>query len=535
MESLDIKKTKLSNALSALGFCLAVFIPFILGFVQPDLEISTSEKRKLATLPNAPQTLLDVQTYPESLASYYSDHFGFRDTFVRHYRKLKYTIGDSTSDDLTLGKDGWLFLGNTNEAYKKHGDPFGDVRNKNLYSEVELAAFADNITSFKAWLKQRGIEYVFVIAPNKHTIYFDKLPDYIKRQGGKSATDQLVDYLTQNTDVEIVDLRAALIEGRKSHEVYFKTDTHWNHHGANIAQYEIMKRVENKFPDLIVSEKFDVKSKGSRSGDLSNMLGVKVPSEENPQPVFTKPCSLKREPKKFTPGEPYSWTCEGAALKALIYKDSFFVALEPYFRLKFGKSTYIPKRATYDSVVENLAKDTPHLVIEEWVERKLPRAYTERYSPDDVVEYKPALIASVTQETPLSFEKAKVVYGQKDGGLKYHQWDLNGDGENTLSLTATGIDPIIYFPELDMHHGTKYTLHIKFKSDVKSDLRLFYSTSEGENFPFTNENSIRKSVGIGVNEFYIEFSHPNMGRRLRLDLISKLGTVEVSQLELRQH
>ena len=535
MEFLDIKKTRLSNVLSALGFCLAVFIPFIVGFMRPDLEISTSEKRKLTTLPKAPHTLLDVQAYPAGLASYYSDHFGFRNTFVRHYRKLKYTIGDSTSDNLTLGKDGWLFLGNTSEAYKKHGDPFGDVRNKNLYSEVELAAFANNIASFKAWLKERGIEYIFVIAPNKHTIYFDKLPDYIKRSGEKSATDQLVDYLTQNTDVEIVDLRAALIEGRKSHEVYFKTDTHWNHHGANIAQYEIMKRIENRFPDLITSEKFDVKPKGSRKGDLSDMLGVEIPSEENLQPIFTKACSLKREPKKFTPGEPYSWTCEGSALKALIYKDSFFVALEPYFRLKFGKSTYIPKRATYDSVVENLAKDTPHLLIEEWVERKLPRAYTDRYSVDQDVKFKAALISSVTQETPLSFEKAKVVYSQQDGGLKYHQWDANGDDDNILSLTATGLDPIIYFPDLDMRDGTKYTLHVKFKSDVKSDLRLFYSTSEDKSFPFTNENSIRKSVNIDVNEFYIEFSHPNIGNRLRLDLISRLGAVEVLELELREH
>ena len=213
MELHDNKNTRLSNALAVFGFCLTVFIPFIFGFVQSDLEISTSENRKLAIFPQAPQSVAEIQAYPEALAGYYSDHFGFRDFLVGQYKNLKFALGDSTSENLTLGKDGWMFLGNTNEAYKKHGDPFGDVRNKNVYSEKELDAFANNISAFKDWLKERGVEYVFVIAPNKHTIYFDKLPDYVKRVDKHSATDQLVEHLTKNTDVEIVDLRAALLEG----------------------------------------------------------------------------------------------------------------------------------------------------------------------------------------------------------------------------------------------------------------------------------------------------------------------------------
>ena len=380
MELHDNKNTRLSNALAVFGFCLTVFIPFIFGFVQSDLEISTSENRKLAIFPQAPQSVAEIQAYPEALAGYYSDHFGFRDFLVGQYKNLKFALGDSTSENLTLGKDGWMFLGNTNEAYKKHGDPFGDVRNKNVYSEKELDAFANNISAFKDWLKERGVEYVFVIAPNKHTIYFDKLPDYVKRVDKHSATDQLVEHLTKNTDVEIVDLRAALLEGKQHQQVYFKTDTHWNHYGANIAQYEIMKRIDSKFPNMITLEKHEMTSKETRRGDLANMLGVKIPEEDYPRPIFSNQCKLTKYPEKVARGDPYSWSCEGKNLNALIYKDSFFLALEQYFKLNFRKSTYIPNRATYESVVEQLSMDKPDVLIEEWVERKLPRSYSSRYN-----------------------------------------------------------------------------------------------------------------------------------------------------------
>lgn len=265
------------------------------------------------------------------------------------------------------------------------------------------------------------------------------------------------------------------------------------------------------------------------------MLGVKVVNEENPKPIFSNKCSLTKYPEKIIPGMPYSWFCEGKSLKALIYKDSFFVTLEPYFRLKFGKSTYIPKRASYDSVVEQITDDKPDVLIEEWVERKLPRAYSGRYSLEQDFEYKAVLDDSISQKPAPYFANTKVLYNLGDGGLDYHQFEVTGVKGESLQLMATGGNPIIYFPDLDMRNGVKYTLHVTFSSDVKSDLRLFYSTSEEKKFPFSNEHSIRKSVNIGRNEIYIEFAHPRIGKRLRLDVISKVGAVEISKLELRQH
>ena len=122
--------TNKSNLIITIFFCIFVFVPLILSFIFVDLETSLSEKRKLASFPKIPDKLMDIQKLPSKLESYYADHFGFRDHLVRLYKNFKYNIGDSPSENLTIGKNGWLFLGSANESYKKYGDL---VRSKGVY------------------------------------------------------------------------------------------------------------------------------------------------------------------------------------------------------------------------------------------------------------------------------------------------------------------------------------------------------------------------------------------------------------------
>ena len=94
-----------------------------------------------------------------------ADHFGLRDRLTAYYKFMKYKLGDSPSKHVTIGRDGWLFLGSIQQGYSAHYDPIGDYRNVNLYSQEELQRFAQRMTALKSWLNKKGIEYVFVIAP----------------------------------------------------------------------------------------------------------------------------------------------------------------------------------------------------------------------------------------------------------------------------------------------------------------------------------------------------------------------------------
>lgn len=366
---------KLNSIIITLIFCIAIFVPFSIGVVEKDKDISEIEKRKLSKHPGMPKKVGDIKQFPKLFNTYYSDHFGLRDWFTKYYKLIKYNLGDSPSNDVTIGKDGWLFLGSIKKGYKKYSDPIGDARNVNIYSKKDLKVFAKHMTNLKFWLNERGIEYVFVIAPSKHTIYFDKLPDYISKVNEQSATDQLVEYLQKNTNITVVDLRTPLIKEKEKHEIYNKTGTHWNHYAANVAQYEIMKRIHNIFPTKISPELLSINMfeyRTSHDRDLERFSGIKLTTPNAPYPIFEQTCTPKKKVHDKKGRPKYTWICEKEKLNAIIFRDSFFEALEPYFSRKFLRSTYIWEKLNYPSLIKYIELEKPDIIIEEWVERSLP-------------------------------------------------------------------------------------------------------------------------------------------------------------------
>jgi hypothetical protein len=514
---------KLNSITITLIFSIAIFVPFFIGIIEKDKEISAIEKRKLSTFPKVMGEINDIKKFPKLFDTYYSDHFGLRDWFVKYYKLVKFNIGDSPSNDVTIGKDGWLFLGSIRKGYNRYSDPIGDVRNVNLFSKSDLKKFATYMASLKAWLNSKGIEYVFVIAPNKHTIYFDKLPDYLTKINKYSATDQLVEYMKSHTDVPIVDLRKILIESKNKHQLYYKTDTHWNHYAANIAQYEIMLEIEKLFPKLIHPETVKLKEGVRGGGDLANFIGVHDFDELNPQPVFENSCKPIKHPNGAKGRETHSFICEGQKLNALIFRDSFFSALEPYFSRKFKRSTYIWEKLNYSSLRKYIKSENPDVVIEEWVERSLP------------------LLPNAIPEFNHSFNKKlfkcsdKPIFLCDFRRLKYNKHiKITENVNESMKLKSIGKDPIITFPPLPLVRGYQYVVHIEAKSSVDSMLQLFYSDSEVAGYPFSEQNSVRIGINSGYNDIYILLDYDKLGKRLRLDPISGIGEIELKTIEIRE-
>ena len=367
---------KLDSIVIIFIFCASIYTPFIVGLIEKDIEVSRIEKRKLSSRPGIPHTIKDVVEYPQQFNTYFTDHFGFRQWFYKRYIRLMLKVDrDSASSDVTFGQDGWMFLGTLKPGYNRYDDPMGDAINVNLYSQKQLEEFARSIMAIKNWLKDRGIEYIYVIAPSKHTIYFEKMPVYIKKYGDISATDQLTEYLLKHTDVRVLDLRQALIEKKNSKQLFYKTDTHWNHNGANVAQYEIMKEIESIFPGKIKSSILkdnEYFSYDKKSTDLASFANIGNVLEEGLKPKFKESCSLRKEPVDAKWNDPVTMTCDGQKLTAVIFRDSFFAYLKPYFERKFKRSTYIWKRLNRRDLEKYVAQEKPDIIIDEVVERIFP-------------------------------------------------------------------------------------------------------------------------------------------------------------------
>jgi hypothetical protein len=350
-----------------------IFTPFFVAIFEKDKAVSKSEKRHLAPLPTIELRGGQIKRFPDDFTDYFADHFGGREWLSSTYRKLKHYIGDSPSQDVTLGKEGWLFLGSVKSGYSRYNDPIGDARNANLYSMKELARVADYMMTIKAWLKKKNIEYMFVITPNKHTIYAEKLPDYIQKINPYSSTDQLTEYLNKHTNIKVVDLRQPLLDKKADHLLYKKTGTHWNHYAVNIAQYEIMKAIEQFFPEAVDPQLFKLKDGiKNNGGDLAGMIGNRNFRELAPRPIFKETCKPVKIPKHALETDIFSITCDGPKLSALIFRDSFFNDLRLYLARQLYHTTYIWGALDFPLLQQQLEEHIPDIVIEEMVERKLP-------------------------------------------------------------------------------------------------------------------------------------------------------------------
>jgi hypothetical protein len=99
----------------------------------------------------------------------------------------------------------------------------------------------------KNWLKNQNIQYLFVVVPDKQSIHPEYLPDYLNKVRNRTRFDQLLEYMNENSDVNILDLRVPLLEAKKTDIIYWDRDSHWNYKGAYIAYRSIMERLTEWF------------------------------------------------------------------------------------------------------------------------------------------------------------------------------------------------------------------------------------------------------------------------------------------------
>ena len=132
------------------------------------------------------------------------------------------------------------------------------------------------------WLKERGIGYVFAIAPSKAQVYSENLSDQILNVKNKlnrsTRYDQLISYLQKNCAVPIVDLRGALRAAKNEPPdlpLYYRTDFHWNYYGAFIAYQAIIESIMNAYPEYnLVGERFmNLISSAETIGSMIDLLG----------------------------------------------------------------------------------------------------------------------------------------------------------------------------------------------------------------------------------------------------------------------
>lgn len=354
-------RTRINRTLVT-GFMIMLYLPLAYMLLIGDSGRATSEKRMLAGRPAWPVNADELAGFPQRFEAYFNDRFGFRNLLVYAHNLLKTKFGISAAEDVLIGKDGWLFYAD------KQARVIEGYRNIDPLSPHQLQTWKHDLEQKYDWLQQQGIEYLFVVAPNKHTIYPEFIPEWIRKENRASRWDQLLATVS-DSKVPLLDLRQALIDAKQT-RVYHKTDTHWNLQGANTVQYEILRVVASSLPKLAPKKHNKFNWYQGDGGDLALLLGLAEELQETrPIPEWPQ-CYNQRTPEQWLEKE-MSVQCTGGQYSMLMFHDSFGNPLRFFLAGYFANSHYNRQRADFALLKKEVAKYRPDVVIEELAERSL--------------------------------------------------------------------------------------------------------------------------------------------------------------------
>ena len=344
---------------------------FLIGIMLPGAATlagvdggGDTENRELAPWPLLRTDGESLRTLPDAFTRYFEDHFAFRSSLVTAQSWLRLEVLKTPAEPTVIrGREGWLF-------YADDG-AIEDYAVATTVSPSDLEAFRDTLQRTQDWLNGRGIAYAFLIAPDKHVVYPEMMPATLRPFSSTTRIDQLVAYLRQHSTVNVVDVRAALVDAKSRERVYHRTDTHWNDRGAHIAYERIMAAVGLRaFP----REDYTAEARTVPGMDLAWMLNLTGRlTEEDLALVPRQPRQARTViPANVQPHGQYARVVtehpDSTLPRAVVYRDSFATGLIPFLSEHFSRAVYLWERDLDPAVIE---AERPQVVIQEWVGRRI--------------------------------------------------------------------------------------------------------------------------------------------------------------------
>lgn len=358
---IDFIKKNVGKSLVALFFIILTFVLCIatsafsfgeiMTRVSQDVEeqSSASLSDKVVAFTNGFETAFSSEVKGQKYLSAVGSNF------------IYFATGDIESRQVLKGTDGWLFYKTTTD-----GEPLDDYIGEARFSDETLQLSAENITRLNDELSAKGIHFVLMVIPNKEQIYSEHIID-VERFSTTTRTDLLIDYLQENTDVDIVYPKNELLAYKDKYPLYYKYDTHWNGLGAYIGYSKLMKILYGT--ELFSLDEASISSTPLTSydvvtDDLAHLANLRW--KYNDETLYTVDGYRFHNPSDsdknlcFTNEE-----CLNSDT-LLFIGDSFKASLLPYLEQSF-RCSYVSDVAYCSST--RLDEVSPNIVVLEYVER----------------------------------------------------------------------------------------------------------------------------------------------------------------------
>ena len=305
--------------------------------------------------------LLLAQVFPlsQTLSSQFNS-FPLHDKFVSAVTDFRLAMGDCVFHDALAGPNHWLVY-----ATDRSMDKF---QNANPLSEKELDAYQKSLQEFQSLVEANGGTLLFVAAPYKNTIYPENVPAEIQRIGDTSRLDQILNRISKQTSIQVLDLRPALLAAKKDAQIYYATDTHWNDLGGFVAYQAIIEALQPSFPELSAHPISDYKisTQSPKQMDLAYIIGSTSLTEERVQlqPLFKQTARIDSMVLPSGRQVTFARNKNTDLPTALFFHDSFLYSSMQFLSENFSRTYYVDMQAGNDI---------------------LPPAWVEQFQPDVVV------------------------------------------------------------------------------------------------------------------------------------------------------
>jgi hypothetical protein len=370
----ELRRKQRTRNLLHLGVFLVILLLPVVGMILGVDDRLNVENRNLAKPPEWSWDAEIIRAFPARFESYFDDHFGFRSWLIRTAKQVEW-VYDRTRAGIAIGRDDWLYQGKEAELASSY---CVQLEGAALRSWEELGR------NRQQWFERRGIAFLWAMAPNKHTLYPEHLPETVAVPGDAVCRGELLSkQLGREAGVDFLDLRPVLLEAKAAHRVYHRTDTHWNQLGAFFGARAILKQVRARFPQVSEPslEEFEVRrifdEYGGNLSSLLSIYGLRFPEERY---ALAPHRGFVARPTEGTPPIDPSWS--GHRMKRLVMAtgrpelptavmvhDSFGYALMPFIAEHFERTVFLHSSGSLDFPA--IAAENPDLVIALFVEAKL--------------------------------------------------------------------------------------------------------------------------------------------------------------------
>ncbi len=338
-------------------FLVLLLIPSVGMLVFGPSESENGEELVMPVLYSEEEGL--NREYLSQLSDVFEQRFALRKQLVTAYSYISENVfGVSAQSGVIVGTDGWLFF----------NDTLADYQRTNVLTDRQLHNVVRHLELIDEYCADNGIEFVFVVASNKNTLYPEFMPYYLVPGEGLSNRE-LLDQALGGTSISYIDFGTYDTFADNDAVYYFRRDSHWNNMGAAIATDCILDMAgiphhEYTFDAYYTSDE--------HMGDLDQMIHpsntvaeTDLIFENMPQFTYITEVESNFDPRIETTGT--------GDMSLLMYRDSFGSALLPFMAEPFAVSYFTRSNSCQ---INDILAHSPNILVMEKAERFISQLCT---------------------------------------------------------------------------------------------------------------------------------------------------------------